>query len=90
MSDEPRELEWARYRGAFANMGKGPGAPHATLGVAPDVCPCCEERYVVIAAVHPCGAEVSVSLSPEQALQVAHGIINAYAKVAPAAAVARQ
>ena len=89
MSDDPRQLDWARYVGAFANAGQGPASSTSVIGVAPDACPCCDERYVVIAAVHPSGLEVSVSLTPDQALAVANRILDSYAKVALAPAVSQ-
>lgn len=86
MSDEPRSLDWSRFAGAFANASEVPKCASATVGVAPDICPCCDERYVVLAAIHPDGIEVSVSLDPETALKVANAILDAHAKVAPAEA----
>lgn len=90
MSDEPRALEWARFTGAFANGSQIAAGDRSVIGVAPDICPCCDERYVVIAAVHSAGFEISVSLPPEQALAVANQILDAYAKVTAAPVAVRQ
>lgn len=90
MTDEPRTLEWTRFAGAFANAGQVAPSTAAIVGIAPDKCPCCSERYVVIAAIHPGGYEVSVSLPPAVALQVAHQILDSYAKVSETPESARQ
>ncbi len=86
--DDRRHVDWTRFAGVFANASVSdlPGRGPATLGVAGDVCDCCDERYVVIAAVHPAGVEVSVALSPAEALKVANAILDAYAKVSSATA----
>jgi hypothetical protein len=90
-SDQPRHLDWSRFAAEFANAGRV-GKCDATVGVAPDICPCCDERYVVLATIHPDGIEVSVSLNPTSALQVANAILDAYAKIslAPAGEGVRQ
>ncbi len=90
MSDEPRELAWVRFEGAFANAGQIPASKAAVIGVAPDKCHCCEERYVVIAAIHPAGFEVSVSLQPDVALDVAQRIVDSYREISLTPGKARQ
>ena len=90
MSDELRQLDWHRFEGAFANVADRRGGDRPVIGVAPDVCPCCDERYVVIAAVDTSGAEVSVSLAPEVALDVAQRILDSYCAVKAASAEALQ
>lgn len=81
MSSAPRALDWQRFAGAFANVSMGSPSDRAVVGVAPDICPCCDERYVVIAAVAPNGAEISVSLPPEIALDVAQRIVDSYQQI---------
>lgn len=90
MSDEPRALDWTRFPGAFANVDEVPPSSGSVIGIAADICPCCDERYVVIAAVHAGGFEIRVSLEPSQALALANRIPDSYAKIAKAAPAARQ
>ena len=62
-----RQPVWIRTGAEFAQMQMGdPG--RACAGVAPDICPSCETHWVLIAAVHDSGAEISLNMTPEAAL----------------------
>lgn len=62
---------WNRTAGAFAIATPANGADGvATVGTVGHECDCCGKKYLVVAAVTPEGAEISVALPIPAAIEM--------------------
>lgn len=75
---EHRQPKWQRFVGTISQLGFSRARPGErvmpTVGIAPDLCPACETRRVLIACVAESGHEVNVGVAPELALLIADQI----------------
>lgn len=81
MSKDQIAPDWHRVVGAFSNVVPAQGKCLPTVGVRTYTCSCCGSSYVTLACVGEDGAEVSVTLPLEQAMDVVDAIANGVAAI---------